>query len=60
MTECGASGCGVSSSMDESGMSAAATHMSDYLKAHVTKSKHVIDKPYKPAVAAVAKTITKK
>ena len=30
------------------------------LKAHVTKSKHVIDKPYKPAAAAVAKAKTKK
>ena len=30
------------------------------LKAHVTKSKHVIDKPYKPAAAVVAKAKTKK
>ena len=29
MTECGVSGCGVSSSMGESGMSAAVTHLSD-------------------------------
>ena len=29
MAECGVSGCGVSSSMDESGMSAAAAHLSD-------------------------------
>ena len=29
MTECGVGGCGVSPSMDESGMSAAATHLSD-------------------------------
>ena len=29
MAECGVSGCGVSSSMDVSGMSAAAVHLSD-------------------------------
>ena len=29
MDECGVSGCGVSSSIDESGMSAAAVHLSD-------------------------------
>ena len=30
------------------------------LKTHVTKTKHIIDKPYKPAAAAVAKARTKK